>query len=171
MYVQSQIRELQQQTSEWLQSTTALSEKNIESFRNILRFHEHRYYIENDPLISDAEYDSLFKKLELYEKQHPEQVTPDSPTQRVGAGLIKDFPKVQHLVPMLSLENSYNADDLLDWDRKARELSDLPDRIFVLNLNLMAPAFPWFMKMIFYKEALQEAMVKPEMISRSILNR
>jgi DNA ligase (NAD+) len=125
MYVQSQIRELQQQTSEWLQSTTALSEKNIESFRNILRFHEHRYYIENDPLISDAEYDSLFKKLELYEKQHPEQVTPDSPTQRVGSGLIKDFPKVQHLVPMLSLENSYNEEDLLDWDRKARELSGL----------------------------------------------
>ena len=73
MYVQSQIRELQQQTSEWLQSPPALSEKNIESLRNILRFHEHRYYIENDPLISDFEYDSLFKKLELcYHERIPE---------------------------------------------------------------------------------------------------
>jgi DNA ligase (NAD+) len=78
----------------------------------------------NDPLISDVEYDFLFKNWS-YEKQHPNQVTPDSPTQRVGSGLIKDFPKVQHLVPMLSLENSYNEEDLLDWDRKARELSGL----------------------------------------------
>src|SRR6266567_884987 len=53
--------------------------------------------------------------------------TVDSPTQRVGTGLVKDFPKVQHLVPMLSLANSYNTDDLLDWDRKARELSGLPE--------------------------------------------
>ena len=63
--------------------------------------------------------------MEKFEKENPDAVTPDSPTQRVGKGLIKDFPKTQHLVPMLSLENSYNADDLLDFDRKAKELSGL----------------------------------------------
>ena len=62
---------------------------------------------------------------EKFEKENPDAITVNSPTQRVGAGLTKDFPKVQHLVPMLSLENSYNADDLLDWDRKCRELSGL----------------------------------------------
>ncbi|MGG9962075.1 NAD-dependent DNA ligase LigA [Ferruginibacter sp. SUN106] len=97
----------------------------MNAFRNILRFHEYRYYVQNDPLISDFEYDTLYKKLEHFEKENPGAITSDSPTQRVGAGLVKDFPKVQHLVPMLSLENSYNADDLKDFDRKARELSGL----------------------------------------------
>jgi DNA ligase (NAD+) len=83
--------------------------------------------VENDPLISDYEYDSLYKVLETYEKKHPEFITKDSPTQRVGSGLIKDFPKTQHLVPMLSLENSYNDEDLQDWDRKVKELSGLEE--------------------------------------------
>jgi DNA ligase (NAD+) len=99
----------------------------IEDLRDILRFHEHRYQILNDPLIADVEYDQLFKALEKLEKEHPESVRPDSPTQRVAVGLSKEFPTVTHLVPMLSLENSYNADDLLDWDRKARELSGLAE--------------------------------------------
>ena len=76
-------------------------------------------------MISDFEYDQLYKLLEKFEKEHPGFITKDSPTQRVGQGLIKDFPKTQHLVPMLSLENSYDDADLIDWDRKARELSKL----------------------------------------------
>ena len=102
-----------------------IGQDEVEPLRDILRFHEYRYYVQNDPLISDFEYDTLYKKLEKFEREHPASVTADSPTQRVGRGLIKDFPKVQHLVPMLSLENSYNAEDLLDFDRKARELSGL----------------------------------------------
>ena len=100
---------------------------NIEELRNALRFHEYRYYVQNDPLVSDYEYDTLYKLLEKYEQQDPAAITKDSPTQRVGIGLIKDFPKVQHLVPMLSLENSYNAEDLIDWNRKAKELSGLDE--------------------------------------------
>jgi DNA ligase (NAD+) len=99
----------------------------VEKLREVLRFHEYRYYVQNDPLISDFEYDTLYKQLEKIENEDPKSITPDSPTQRVGKGLIKDFLKVQHLVPMLSLENSYNADDLLDFDRKARELSGLDE--------------------------------------------
>ncbi len=125
MYNQAQIKQLQEQTALFLKSKHAALENEISKLRAVLRFHEYRYYVQNDPLISDFEYDTLYKQLENFEKEHPEAVTPDSPTQRVGAGLVKDFPKVQHLVPMLSLENSYNADDLLDWDRKCRELSGL----------------------------------------------
>ena len=130
MYNQAQTNDLQQLTTKWLSSAKTFDIKdffkhNIEDLRDVLRFHEYRYYIQNDPLVSDYEYDSLYKLLEKFEKENPQLITADSPTQRVGSGLVKDFPKVEHLVPMLSLENSYNADDLLDWDRKARELSKL----------------------------------------------
>lgn len=125
MYNGDQTKKLQQQTETFLKSDVSCSADNVQLFRSVLRFHEYRYYVQNDPLISDFEYDTLYKKLEHFEKENPGLVTKDSPTQRVGAGLIKDFPKVQHLVPMLSLENSYNADDLKDFDRKARELSGL----------------------------------------------
>ncbi|RYZ39729.1 MAG: NAD-dependent DNA ligase LigA, partial [Sphingobacteriales bacterium] len=70
-------------------------------------------------------YDRLYSWLEEYEKKNPSSITPDSPTQRVGAALIKDFNKVQHLVPMLSLQNSYNEEDLREWDRRVREGSGL----------------------------------------------
>ncbi len=132
MYDKEQTKFLQQQTTKWLASINANNSKefiaeNIESLRNILRFHEYRYYVQTDPLISDYEYDSLYKLLEKFEKEEPRLVTENSPTQRVGKGLVSNFPKVQHLVPMLSLENSYNAADLIDWDRKAKELSGLPE--------------------------------------------
>jgi DNA ligase (NAD+) len=127
MYSAEQTRNLQKLTSALLAKTSkdAVNSKDLGELRKILRFHEHRYYILSDPLISDFEYDSLYKQLEKAEEQHPELITPDSPTQRVAKGLTKDFPTVQHLVPMLSLENSYNAVDLTDWDRKARELTGI----------------------------------------------
>lgn len=122
-----------EQTPFWLERTQSLLQtlkkgiesSNIEELRSVLRFHEHRYYILNDPLLSDFEYDQLFKALEKIEKENPTLITPDSPTQRVAHELTREFPTVQHLVPMLSLDNSYNADDLLDFDRKVRELSGL----------------------------------------------
>jgi len=132
MYNASQTIALQKSTGEWL---SAASDKNIAEkikkhigeLRDCLRFHEYRYYVQNDPFISDFEYDTLYKLLEKFEKENPGSVTADSPTQRVGQGLIKDFPKTQHLVPMLSLENSYNAADMMDFDRKAKELSGLAE--------------------------------------------
>ena len=77
----------------------------------------------NDPLIADFEYDQLYKQLQHFELKHPDQITADSPSQRIGNSLNQSFQTVAHLVPMLSLDNSYNADDLNDFDRKARELS------------------------------------------------
>jgi DNA ligase (NAD+) len=127
MYSKETTGELQKLTDELIKKEAAgsLTKKEIEKLRDSLRFHEYRYYILNDPLISDYEYDQLYKGLEKMEEQNPGLVTSDSPTQRVAKGLTKDFPTVQHLVPMLSLDNSYNSEDLIDFDRKARELTGL----------------------------------------------
>ncbi|HSN59738.1 MAG TPA: hypothetical protein VLR49_02300, partial [Ferruginibacter sp.] len=128
MYSPDQTKQLQAAGNHWLTvKDTPKTQAELEELRNALRFHEYRYYVMTDPLVSDFEYDTLYKLLEKAEQENPALITKSSPTQRVGAGLIKDFPKTQHLVPMLSLENSYNAADLLDWDRKARELSGLDE--------------------------------------------
>ncbi|HAN37866.1 MAG TPA: DNA ligase (NAD(+)) LigA [Chitinophagaceae bacterium] len=109
-----------QKTQEFLQRLI-IDIADIASLQQVLRFHEHRYYVLHQPLISDTEYDHLYQQLVRLEQQYPAAVTPDSPTQRVGSDLNEGFTTVQHLVPMLSLENSYNAEDLRDWDRKNRE--------------------------------------------------
>lgn len=127
MYSKDKTKELQQLTGELIkkQRTGQLTKKELEKLRDALRFHEYRYYIMNDPLVSDYEYDQLYKSLEKIENENPELITNDSPTQRVAKGLTKEFPTVQHLVPMLSLDNSYNSEDLIDFDRKAKELTGL----------------------------------------------
>ena len=125
MYNNAQTIDLQQLTKSLLRELPNIPPGQIHPLRNLLRFHEYRYYILNDPLISDVEYDQLYAALTAMEQADPALITPDSPTQRVAGGLTPSFPTVQHLVPMLSLENSYNADDLLDFDRKAREQSGL----------------------------------------------
>jgi DNA ligase (NAD+) len=119
MYNKNRIQELQTLTHLLLSANGTASE-----LRDVLRFHEFRYYILNDPLISDKEYDELYKKLEKIEKENPALITADSPTQRVGNSLNKDFATVPHLVPMLSLENSYNLQDLIDWDKRLSGLVD-----------------------------------------------
>ena len=125
MYSKEQATKLQTATNNFLKEIKigSVGKNKIEALRDVLRFHEYRYYIINDPLISDPEYDQLYKALEKLEIENPSLITSDSPTQRVAKGLTKDFPTVQHLVPMLSLDNSYNADDLVDFDRRARELT------------------------------------------------
>ena len=120
-------RELQRLTAELAKKGSLLTAKDITHLRDTLRFHEYRYYVLNDPLIADTEYDLLYKQLERIEAANPKLVTPDSPTQRVARDLTKNFPTVQHLVPMLSLDNSYNAEDLVSFDRKAREITKLEE--------------------------------------------
>lgn len=113
------------ETKRWVNEEPALgSESALEELRNILRFHEYRYYVLSEPLLEDVDYDMLYKRLDAAEKAKPEWIT-DSPTQRVGGGLNQGFATVSHLVPMLSLDNSYNEGDLRDFDRKARELLKL----------------------------------------------
>src|SRR5579872_4206190 len=127
MYSPDQVHRLQKLSADLLSlvKKNALEKDRLEDLRDVLRFHEYRYAILNDPLIADFEYDILYKALEKIEREYPELVSADSPTQRVASQLTKEFPTIEHLVPMLSLENSYNEEDLLDWDRKARELTGL----------------------------------------------
>ena len=112
---------------------TPATAAQIEALRQVLRFHEMRYYVLAEPLVADVEYDQLFAQLKKLEAENPALITVDSPTQRVAVGLSKDFSEVQHLVPMLSLENSYNADDLMDWDRKVKEFTELNEMEYVVE--------------------------------------
>ena len=100
-------------------------EKRIEELRDLIREHDHKYYVLADPSISDREYDTLVKELEKLESENQHLITPDSPTQRVGKDLTKDFKPVSHKVPMLSLANTYNEEELFDFDRRVR--SGLPE--------------------------------------------
>lgn len=110
-------------TTQLLKKEASLSQ--IVMLRDVLHFHERKYYIEDNPLISDFEYDQLYQQLVNLEERHPEYITPDSPTQRVSSDLSGDFVPVQHTVPMLSLDNSYNEQDLSDFDQAVKKLCGL----------------------------------------------
>ncbi|MBA3702469.1 MAG: NAD-dependent DNA ligase LigA, partial [Rubrobacteraceae bacterium] len=94
----------------------------IEDLREQVRYHNRRYHVEDAPEISDAEYDGLYRELEALEGEHPELITPDSPTQRVGGEPIEGFEEVTHSVPMLSLANARKIEDLREWDARVRRL-------------------------------------------------
>jgi len=96
----------------------------IEKLRNEIRRHEDLYYVQDSPEISDREYDLLLEKLQALELKHPELITPDSPTQRVGGRPAEGFPEVVHRLPMLSLDNSYNIDELRAFDERCRKLAE-----------------------------------------------
>jgi DNA ligase (NAD+) len=102
------------------------STDEIAILREILIFHERRYYVSNDPIIADYEYDQLYKQLQNLEIVNPELISPLSPTQRVSIDLSGDNPPVPHLVPMLSLDNSYNEEDLNSFDSSIKKLCNIP---------------------------------------------
>lgn len=99
--------------------------KRAEQLREQIRLHNHRYYVLDDPQIPDAEYDRLMRELQALEAEHPELISADSPTQRVGAQPLSAFGEVQHEVPMLSLDNAFDDDELADFDRRVRERLEL----------------------------------------------
>lgn len=126
MYTTEQQRDFVEQSRQQLETATATeaaaANQQARQLRAILIYHEWRYSVKNDPVISDFEYDQLYKKLEALEIAFPELIVPDSPTQRVSNDLTESFKSVAHLVPMLSLANSYNAEDLKDFDTTIRKL-------------------------------------------------
>ncbi len=95
--------------------------KEIEELRSLIREHDHNYFVLNNPTISDYEYDLLFKRLSDLEKENPSLVSSDSPTQRVGSDLVKDFKSITHKTPMLSLGNTYSEEELIDFDRRVND--------------------------------------------------
>ena len=108
----------------------------IEELRDEIRRHEELYYVLDNPEISDLEYDTLLEQLQKLEQEHPDQITPDSPTQRVGGRPAEGFPKVVHRRPMLSLENSYNIDELRAFDQRCRRLADGRGLDYVAELKI-----------------------------------
>jgi len=98
--------------------------EEVEDLKAVINYLDWRYYVQSDATFGDQDYDALFKRLRNLELDNPELKSDDSPTQRVAFGLSKSFENVAHSVPMLSLDNSYNGEDLIDFDRKAKELSD-----------------------------------------------
>jgi DNA ligase (NAD+) len=107
----------------------------IQRLRQEIRYHDYRYYVMAQPVISDFEYDQLMKRLQELESLHPELITPDSPTQRVGGEPTKEFPQVRHPVPMLSLSNTYDEKDLRDFDRRVRTLLGNEEYEYVAELK------------------------------------
>ena len=98
------------------------TERRIQQLREAIDGHNYRYHVLDDPVVSDAHYDDLMKQLRELEEEHPELVTPDSPTQRVGASPLEGFTEVEHPSPMLSLANAFDMDQLRAWHRRAQDL-------------------------------------------------
>jgi len=110
--------------------------KRMRELAELINYHDFKYYVENSPEISDYEYDQLVAELKSLEKDHPELILPDSPTQRVSGMPVKEFPVVEHKVPMLSLDNSYSPEDLAEFDRRVRKwLSNEPVE-YVVELKI-----------------------------------
>ena len=122
MYNKSQIQNFQKITIDFLKNPHDIE---LETLKTVLKFHEYQYYVASEPTISDFEYDQLYQQLIALESANQSLITADSPSQRVGNSLNNSFETVAHLVPMLSLENSYDAADLIDFDRKAKEGAQL----------------------------------------------
>jgi len=96
--------------------------KEIEKLKEEIRRADYRYYVLSEPEISDKEYDDLVRKLQKLEKQYPQLITPDSPTQRVSGAVVEGFPTVKHKIKMLSLDNSYSIDELKEWEGKVKRM-------------------------------------------------
>ncbi|MBL0310454.1 MAG: NAD-dependent DNA ligase LigA [Bacteroidetes bacterium] len=124
MYSNEEQKHLNQLTEQLIKSSADFSLKEIiESLRYVINYHDWRYYVLSEPLITDYDYDQLFKTLKKLETENPELTTPDSPTQRVARALTDEFQSVNHLVSMLSLDNSYNVEDLNEFDNRVKGLT------------------------------------------------
>lgn len=115
--------------------TTQSIENQIDKLREKLRYHEHKYYVENLPEISDEDFDSMMKQLEALETESPGLITPDSPTQRVG-GTVGFGDRVQHYSSMLSLDNTFSPEELYDFDRRVRQMLPEEEVEYVAELKI-----------------------------------
>jgi DNA ligase (NAD+) len=108
----------------------------IAELRKEIEVHNYRYYVENNPVVADEEYDRMFRELRELEQEHPELASPDSPTQRVGAEPQERFQKVEHLQPMLSLANAFDEEELRTFERRIRNLLKTDEIDYVTELKI-----------------------------------
>jgi len=111
-------------------------EKNIEELREKIRYHNYRYYVLNDPIISDAEYDQLMKELTEMEKKYPQYITSSSPTQRVGVEPVSEFTTVKHITPMLSLSNAFSDEELIAFDQRIKKIVPKQKIEYIVELKI-----------------------------------
>src|ERR1700681_4338342 len=111
-------------------------QKKLEALREKIRHHEYRYYVLDAPEVVYADFDKLMSELKRLEAEHPQLITPDSPTQRVSGKPREGFVKAKHSSPMLSLDNAYSEEELRDWERRVHELSGRTDLEYMCELKL-----------------------------------
>lgn len=134
MYSEREITALNELTQHLLQGLLPdNAQQAVDALTKVINYHDWRYYSLSDSIVADYEYDQLFKELQALEEQNPDLLTATSPTQRVARALNSDFETVAHTVPMLSLDNSYNAEDLIDFDRRMKELSGQTELQYVVE--------------------------------------
>src|SRR3989339_1134337 len=119
-----------------MKSSDRITKQEIEELKREIRRHEHLYYVQDAPEISDLEFDRLMLRLKQLETIHPELKTSDSPTMRVGGSPSKDFAQVKHTVPMLSLDNCYSHGELLEWDARLKKILSGEPYEFVVEAKI-----------------------------------
>ncbi len=136
--------------------TLSIKEK-INQLRSVIRHHDRKYYVENNPAITDYEYDLLVKELQQLEQAHPELVTPGSPTQRVGGEPLSQFTTVDHRIPMLSIDNTYSGEELREFDQRIKRMADIDkqqDIEYVVELKIDGVAITlWYEHGLFTRGA------------------
>lgn len=110
--------------------------KKIVELQELINYHDRKYYVDNNPVISDQEYDRLMKELKRLEDAHPEFITPDSPTQRVSGEVLEGFKSVEHKVPMLSMDNTYSADEIREFDKRVKKNLGIDKLDYVVELKI-----------------------------------
>ena len=135
-------------------------ESRVEELRDQIRYHDRKYYVESSPEISDTEYDKLHQELTDLEQAHPDLVTDDSPTQRVGEQPVGHLPEVKHRVPMLSIDNTYSLEDLRKYGERTRKSLDVAALEWVVELKIDGAAAT-----VIYKDGqLSQAMTRLSLI-------
>ncbi|MBI2471269.1 MAG: NAD-dependent DNA ligase LigA [Planctomycetes bacterium] len=146
--------------------------EKIKQLCDTIRYHDRKYYVENNPEITDYDYDQLLKELQRLEKLHPEFITPDSPTQRVGGEPLTQFPTIEHRVPMLSIDNTYSDEELREFDQRIKRMADIDlhhDIEYVVELKIDGVAITlWYENGLFVRGATRGDGFKGDDVSANL---
>jgi len=146
--------------------------EKVQQLRDTIRYHDRKYYVENNPEITDCEYDQLLNELHHLEELHPEFVTPDSPTRRVGGEPLTQFPTIEHRIPMLSIDNTYSDNELKEFDQRIKRMADIEthrDIEYVVELKIDGVAITlWYENGLFARGATRGDGFKGDDVSANL---